>query len=132
VNLVGKSASQSSTGWSAPASKAIDGNAATSFGSGSCTHTHRNSNAWWQVDLGSAHTIAKLKVTNRGDCCGSRLNGFNVIVSNPTTTTCASNVQIAQGATTEFMCSATGRYVKIQIPRTDYLTLCEVKIAAVR
>merc|ERR1719326_1628373 len=111
MNLVGKSASQVSTGWSGPASKAIDGNAANNYPSGSCTHTHAHNGAWWTVNLGSTQTVKAVKVTNRGDCCGSRLNGFNVKVGN---SVCASNVQISQGQTKEVACSGTGSSVTIQ------------------
>merc|ERR1712072_47579 len=52
------------------------------YGGGSCTHTHSNQNAWWRVDLQSTRRIEKVEVWNRGDCCGSRLNGFEVHVSN--------------------------------------------------
>jgi hypothetical protein len=127
INIVGKSASQTSTGWGGPASKAVDGNSASNYPSGSCTHTHRHQGAWWQVNLGSSQSVQKVKVTNRGDCCGSRLNGFNVIVGS---TTCASNVQISQGQTKEVACSATGSTVKIQLRGNDYLTLCEVGVFA--
>jgi len=127
MNLVGKSASQVSTGWSGPASKAIDGNAANNYPSGSCTHTHAHNGAWWTVNLGSTQTVKAVKVTNRGDCCGSRLNGFNVKVGSRV---CASNVQISQGQTKEVACSGTGSSVTIQLRRHDYLTLCEVGVKA--
>jgi alpha-L-fucosidase len=36
---LGRPAAQSSTGWSAPASRAVDGNTDGNFGGGSVTHT---------------------------------------------------------------------------------------------
>jgi len=127
MNLAGKSTSQVSTGWSGPSSKAIDGNTANNYPSGSCTHTHKHQGAWWKVNLGGNHAVQKVKVTNRGDCCGSRLNGFDVKVGS---TVCASNVQISQGQTKEVPCSGTGSSVTVQLRRNDYLTLCEVGVFA--
>ena len=47
-----------------------------------CTHTQQQTDPWWYVDLGCERTVAKVTVTNRGDCCGERLNGFKIAVGN--------------------------------------------------
>jgi len=113
-----------SSGW-AKAPRAIDGNANNRWSSGSCTHTNTQSNPWWQVDLGSAQSISAVKVTNRGDCCGSRLNGFTLSVDGQS---CATNVAISQGATKVVPCSGSGQVIKIQVPRRTPLTICEVAV----
>ena len=47
-----------------------------------CTHTETQTDPWWWVDLGCERTVAKVTVSNRGDCCGDRLNGFKIAVGN--------------------------------------------------
>jgi len=127
LDLRGKWVIQSSTGWDGSASKAIDGNANSRYNQKSCTHTHRDHRSWWLVDLGSSYRISKVKVTNRGDCCGHRLNGFSVLVDGRS---CASNVGIGQGQTKEVPCSATGRRVKVRLNKHDHLTICEFAVSA--
>merc|ERR1712072_1386638 len=46
--LTGKT-SQSSEGWSGRPSRAVDGNAAQSYGSGTCTHTTNSGKPWWKL-----------------------------------------------------------------------------------
>jgi len=36
--------------------------------------------AWWKAQFGSYLTITKVKILNRGDCCGKRLNGAKIFV----------------------------------------------------
>merc|ERR1719247_2595274 len=117
-------ASQSSTGWTGVASRAIDGNADPTYWANSCTHTYGDSNPWWQVDLGSQKKIAAVNVTNRADCCSERLNGFNVSVDG---VTCASNVQIQSGETKTVVCDQQGSVVKVDKHGggSDQLTICE-------
>ena len=50
-----------------------------------CTSTQMQTDPWWYVDLGCERTVAKVTVTNRGDCCGERLNGFKIAVGNDIT-----------------------------------------------
>ena len=60
---------------------AVDGNRKTRiWARGSCTHTKLANNPWWRVDLGRTRRIGRVYVVNRGDCCGSRLNGFEIYV----------------------------------------------------
>ena len=47
--------------------------------------------------------ITSVKVTNRGDCCAERLNGFDLAING---VTCASNNQVGQGVTAEVSCAA--------------------------
>ncbi|XP_051526509.1 uncharacterized protein LOC127424972 [Myxocyprinus asiaticus] len=51
--------------------KDIDGNKATDYSFGSCTHTE----TWWKVDLGDVYSVSKVVITNRGDCCSERIEG---------------------------------------------------------
>ena len=64
-----------------PSSKAVDGNSQTTFAS--CTHTQQGvdfQNPWWRVDLGQVEPVNEVYIVNRGDCCGERLNPFEIRV----------------------------------------------------
>jgi len=133
ISLKDMPVAQSSTGWGGAASRAIDGITNTKYNQKSCTHTHRNRNPWWRVDLGSAQEVGSVQVWNRGDCCGGRLNKFQVHVGDQTTVSdnalCAKDVAIGQGQNKVVDCAGKpGRYVSISLPKRDYLTLCEVKV----
>ena len=81
----GKPATQSSTlpGYpTAVAASAVDGNTSGNWADGSVTATNLDTNAWWQVDLGSSATVNSVVVWNRTDCCASRLSDYWVFVSN--------------------------------------------------
>jgi azurin len=77
-------ASQSSTEYDAPASRAIDGRSDGSFSSGTITHTRENTaNPWWEVDLGREYPIENVVVWNRssdGESLANRLEGFTLTV----------------------------------------------------
>ena len=65
-----------------PSSRAVDGDSRTTFGS-SCTHTEAGvefQNPWWRVDLGQLEPVNEVYIVNRGDCCGDRLNPFEIRV----------------------------------------------------
>ena len=65
-----------------PGSRAVDGDSRTSFEK-YCTHTERNlefQNPWWRVDLGKVEPVNEVYIVNRGDCCGERLNPFEIRV----------------------------------------------------
>jgi hypothetical protein len=65
--------SQVSTHEGADAGRAVDGNTNQVHTAGSCTHTDSagSTNPWWTVDLGETFDIHRLKIYNRGDCCGT-------------------------------------------------------------
>jgi len=132
----GKPTLQSSTGYGGASSRAVDGNADTSWGSGSCTHTSTETDPWWRTDLEQELAIANVKITNRGDCCGDRLSNFEVKVGNTDSwdanTKCGDQHSVAQGQTLDVSCSGeVGRYVFVGIPGgSNTLTLCEVEVNA--
>ncbi len=139
-----KVASQSSTlpGYpTAVASSAIDGNIDGNFSDGSVTATNLDLNAWWQVDLGATTTINTVTVWNRTDCCGSRLGDYWVFVSNTpflsTDTpaslafragTFSSHQITAPNPSTGISVGIQGRYVRVQLTGTGYLSLAEVQV----
>ncbi|MBC20212.1 MAG: hypothetical protein CMJ74_08115 [Planctomycetaceae bacterium] len=68
-------ATQSSAEYDGEADRAIDGNEKQAFGENSVTHTKVENYPWWQVDLGKSAMVGKIKIWNRSDCCGDRLEG---------------------------------------------------------
>ena len=142
---LGKTAAQSSTlpGYpTAGAPSAVDGGMDGSFFSGSVTATNLDSNAWWQVDLGSSATVNSIVIWNRTDCCGSRLNDYWVFISDtpflPTDTpltlqnrpgTFSSHQTSAPNPSTTIAAGgAQGRYVRVQLTGANYLSLAEVQV----
>ena len=49
--------------------QAVDGDRNPDMQAGSCTHTKRNSRAWWAVDLRAVADIIMVAIKNRADCC---------------------------------------------------------------
>ncbi|XP_064638153.1 zonadhesin-like [Lineus longissimus] len=129
------------------ANRAVDGNKNTNYFSYSCTHTSANAgdtvnNNWWAVDLVDISLIQKVVLYNRGDCCGSRLGNFDIVVTytRPTPGTrlvfsssevCAHKTgAVSQGQSQTFNCNKQlqGRYVAVVRSRSQALTLCEVEV----
>ena len=83
--------------------------------------------------IAGIYLVREVIVTNRGDCCGERLNDFTVLVG---TDVCASNVQIQEGETKTVRCwgaGARGSSVKITLPGSSAtLSLCEVRVKGTR
>jgi hypothetical protein len=140
----GRTATQSSTLAGVPsagAGSAVDGSTDGSFFDGSVTATNADTNAWWQVDLGASAAIGSITIWNRTDCCGSRLNDYWVFVSDtpfgPTDTpatlqfrsgTWASHETSAPNPSTSIVAATEGRYVRVQLTGTNYLSLAEVQV----
>jgi len=68
------------------ASKAIDGNTAGSWGSGSIACTANAGLGWWEVDMLSPKTIGSVEVWWRTDCCGTRNEHVDLVIYNSTNT----------------------------------------------
>jgi hypothetical protein len=138
-----KAASQSSTliPGATDASAAVDGNTDGNFADGFLTHTGSDANAWWEVDLGSSVTVGTVVVWNRTDCCGTRLNDYWIFVSNtpflstdtPSTLqsragTWSSHQTATPGPNSGISVGTQGRYVRVQLSGTNYLSLAEVQV----
>ena len=66
-------ATQSSVDFGGDPARANDGNASQNYNDGSTSHTATEKDPWWQLDLNGVKEIGRIKVLNRGDCCGDRL-----------------------------------------------------------
>lgn len=145
VNLArGKVATQSSVGWRAPASRAVDGNTSGVFGQGSVTHTELAANNWWQVDLGALNDLHSIRIWNRTDCCAERLANAYVLVSSSDMTGRSFAALMADPAVSRTLISrlsepslslalsgVSGRYVRVQLVEANYLSLAEVEVFGV-
>jgi hypothetical protein len=121
---------------------AVDGNTDGTFFHGSVTSTNRDTNAWWQVDLGASMAIGSIVIWNRTDCCSSRLSDYWVFLSDspfsPTDTPAtlqkragiwqSHQTAVPNPSTTIRTDGAKGRYVRVQLTGTDYLSLAELQV----
>jgi hypothetical protein len=84
---VGKTARQSSTGFSGVAARAVDGNTDGNYVNGSVAHTDPNASGtvYWEVELGRDYEINEIALSNRTDCCGDRLSNFRISIFDGTT-----------------------------------------------
>lgn len=136
-----KPATQSSWGYGGVASRAVDGNTNGIYGSGSVTHSGYMSQPWWQVDLGGLAAIQSVQLWNRTDCCAERLANFTVFVSASdmagrtmaqlNTDASVAKVQVASlngAASVNLPLVANGRFVRVQLSGTNYLSLAEVQV----
>lgn len=90
---------------------AVDGNTDGIYTDGAVTHTiegYAQMEPWWQVDLGSSVAIDSIVIWNRTDCCGARLKGFFLFVSDNSfvANTLAGN--IAQSGVSHYVQPLTG------------------------
>ena len=124
-----------------PASAAIDGNTDGNFYDGSVTATNLEPDPWWQEDLGASTAISSIVIWNRTDCCGSRLSDYWVFVSDTPfqatdtpatlqnrTGTFASHQTTPPNPSVTITVNAQGRYVRVQLSGSGYLSLAEVQV----
>ena len=129
VNIaLGKRATQSSTGFGGVASRAVDGKTDGNYSHHSVSHTKKQNHAWWEVDLGSVHTISKVVFYNRTDCCGERLNNVDVIVYDARRRIAGKRSIGVAHRINRVRLSVSGRYVRIQLRGKHYLSLTEVRV----
>jgi hypothetical protein len=139
---LGKTTTQSSTGFGGVSARAVDGNTNGNWAVNSVTHTNSSANAWWQVDLGAVQQIVQIKIWNRTDCCGERLSNFYVLVSSDPFASTDLNSTLSQpgvsafpapsqaGTPTTVTVGKPGRFVRVQLVGTNYLSLAEVEVIA--
>ena len=108
----------------------------------SIIHTDIEPEPWWQVDLGSVQPIDSVRIWNRYGCCTDRLSDVHVYVSDVPFTSDTVAETLAQPGVTgyhypgnvlhnaEFDVGRSGRYVRVQLAGTNYLTMSEVQVFA--
>ncbi|XP_015763700.1 PREDICTED: receptor-type tyrosine-protein phosphatase T-like [Acropora digitifera] len=126
-----------------PSSRAVDGNSQTTWTS--CARTQAYvffQNPWWRVDLEQVEPVNEVYIVNRGDCCGERLNPFEIRVglassdNGITNPLCGSGLSVLQGKGVSFFCRPTlfGQYVTIRVTKDERVPIhiCEVEVYSAR
>lgn len=98
--------------------------------------TNQETNPWWEVDLQGTYNIKEIKLYNRINCCPDRLANFTILVSStPFTANFGGTVftknQAApsgQGGKGSYTGNATGRYVRLYLENSNYLSIPEIEI----
>lgn len=145
---------QSSTCWSGDPARAVDTNTNGIYGGNSIANTCYETTPWWQVDLGQSQPVGKVRVWNRSkkdSCddgpCPARLKDFYVFVSDTDFRSISNDPNVLKndprvrayyhpgmgGETTTLLTLSqgepiTGRYVRVQLAGTGYLSLAEVQV----
>ncbi len=123
--------------------KAIDGDTNakwnySNYSLSSITHTNKELNAWWQVDLDKTYDIEKLVIWNRANepnngNIEARLSPFTVSIFDTTQSTVNAVwstyfTDIGLTFSFDFKNAFKGDRVKIQLGGTNYLHLAEVEV----
>lgn len=111
---------------------AIDGNNDNKYSQGSCTHTMKDFEPWWSVDLKHSIRVGTVVLTNRMDCCHQRLLGAEVMVSDSAHDgykVCGVIDDVSQPTIPVCCDGIVGRHVTVRIPkRAEFLSLCEAEV----
>ena len=134
-------AQQISTGYGAPAERAVDGNSNSNWGGASCTATNAvpaGRKQWWRVDMQQEIVVTSLVAAGRADCCEERTQGYTIFVGNEEPGNLEKNAVCVQdqpnlpkgGLVQTINCNSPvrGRYVYFVVPAGQVLTLCEVQV----
>eukprot|EP00118_Oscarella_pearsei_P003199 m.13377 g.13377 ORF g.13377 m.13377 type:complete len:511 (+) comp24755_c0_seq1:79-1611(+) len=131
---LGKVATQSSI-YSHPfnpaAGLAVDGIIDGHFGVRSTTHTNHDLKAWWVVDLAEDTIVYGVTVFNRLDCCGERLQNFDVLLINAggqVVKTVGFGLGVKVAYPVRLSGGVTARKVKVQLRGKNFLQLAEVQV----
>ncbi|XP_060608049.1 uncharacterized protein LOC132760157 isoform X2 [Ruditapes philippinarum] len=99
-----------------------------------CTSTSKEAFPWAIIDLEHTYTLFYLYLANRINCCPDRLHNLKIYVGESETSfelVHSREEVIGESCTVNFNPSVQGRYVKLQIEATEYLTICELEVYAV-
>jgi len=112
----------------APASRAIDGrHDATWWSDGSCVHSG-NGPTWWKADFGGKmHAVKEVRIWQRRDCCGDRVNGLKIKIGNEV---CVKKTKNGGKGYNSFMCEngpATGDFIQI-FSEKEPINICEIEV----
>lgn len=133
---LGKRARQSSAHDFATANRANDGDVNGHWGNGSVMHTQGEPKPFWEVDLGKNYLVNEVIVHNRTDCCGERLDDFNIYVTPRPKDEIRDRIfpfaenekNFAPAPFKRFSEKKVGRYVRIELNRHNSLHLAEVEV----
>ena len=99
-----KKATQSTVAFGGNPARAVDGNSDPSYQNLSISHTESNgTDPWWEVDLGRTANVEQVRVHNRADSLGSRLNGFTLKILDAERKVVFSKENVPQSAVISFL-----------------------------
>ncbi|XP_053577049.1 uncharacterized protein LOC128666463 [Bombina bombina] len=116
---------------------ANDGSLANNYLRSQCSHTKKEKDPWWMVDLKEKYHINSVAITNRVlECCRERIFGAEIRIGNDPTNggtlnpRCGVIASIESGETLSFSCHGMiGQYVSVTLPgKEEPLVLCEVQV----
>ncbi|XP_044165878.1 receptor-type tyrosine-protein phosphatase mu-like isoform X3 [Acropora millepora] len=123
-----------------PSRNAVDGDSQRT-----CIHSNINyffQNPWWRVDLEQVEPVNEVYIVNRVDCCGDRLNPFEIRVglasrdNGITNPLCGSGLSVPEGKGVSFFCRPAlfGQYVTIRVTKKWKVSMhiCEVEVYSAR
>ncbi|XP_053386572.1 SCO-spondin-like [Mercenaria mercenaria] len=96
-----------------------------------CTHTNIQLDPNAVVDLGKAYPLYSMYIVNRQDCCTERLHDVEILIGDDLSnlqTVARHKAAIGADCTFQFDSPVSGRYVKVQLDATEYLTICELEL----
>ena len=95
-------------------------------------HSACSGQQWVQVDLEQVTRIDSVKLWHRTDCCGSRINGATILISDtpdPSTgVQCGDAITWVSGATLNACRGITGRYVTVWQQQQTCLQVMELEV----
>jgi len=84
--------------------------------------------AWWKAEFGASYVVTKVKILNRGDCCGKRLDGTKIFIGE---NLCGTLNNPEEGKWAVVKCKVQGSFIKIQGAPKKYLHFCGLKLWAI-
>ncbi len=139
-----KQTNQSSIHSKGTSNKAVDaytGPTASTLDDDGPTHTLKEPNPWWEVDLGGVYTISQITYKGRTDCCQNRLANAHILISqqrfkSTSLTDHLNNPEIWSTKRTDFPApsitlntgNVRGRYIRVQLEANEYLSLSDFKV----
>ena len=132
----GKPTFQSSTSAGAIASRAVDGNTDATFANGSVTATALEDKAFWEIDLGAVYDLNSVQLfignqplsnyyvlVSENEFSGGNLSA---VLEDEDVWSFNDGGEVTDQETITI--NQTGRYLRVQLAETDFISLAEVKI----
>lgn len=133
INIANKNhatVEQSSSAHGGAAERAVDGDTVGIWNWGSTTHTHTESNPWWQVSFDYNTAVGKVYFWNRLDCCRERLSDVRVSLYDDGNNEVSFKTIEGKSSVMNVVDfeGAFGQTVRISLPSGGILSLAEVQV----
>merc|ERR1719446_1595338 len=84
----------------------------------SCTHTKKDKDPWWRVDLEAVHVISAVELTVRADCCGFYCGQCPPLTVKVDWEACNSYVPFQEGDSKDVWCPWVGDLIEVMAQTT--------------